>query len=454
MPAKSRIGSARDGHDPGMARAERQLTAFRTFLILWCAWICAHFVYVQSSTNWGANQHDMNLANPWDPTWFGVFNATVVLVPFVVFQLPIAMRYGGWSSSIGRALLAFGIGTVLWGFGNFYWFLKNVSGDDAPYPSLADAGYLAVLPFAAWALWELSRVVGLTKRDWQWLPLALLVAFPLNAWIMLPASKLPFGLTGPEAGTFDTPLAGAISSTYIISDVVLLGVAILVAIGARRAAGGRFLAPVLAYTVSIFLLYIGDIFFNYRIAKEIFYNGEISDLLYGAFIICSSWAAYLFLVADVRAARAVAAADREWAPATTDEATQVDEDAAAMTPLQSIPTAMLAAQERVLGKHVARSLFRAAPGIELDEESSAASAVDAIAIDALVREIKSLAGPLGEMACWTATRGILDRNPQFELASLERFRDPNRDQAAAASSSSPSSDGKDMVAAADGNTRG
>lgn len=389
---------------------DRLLVWFRTFLVAWTGAVIAHFVYVQSKTDWGAKELAWDPTNLWHPMYFGVLNATFVIVPFLLFQVPVARRYGGFSSSVGRAILTLGIGTSLWGLGNLYWFVKNAQGVEAPYPSLADAGYLAVLPFAAYALWELSKVVGLTARDWRWLPLALAVAFPVNAYIMLPQ--------GIGAGTFDTPLSTTISTTYIVSDVVLLGVAILVAVGARRAAGGRFFAPVLAVTMSILLLYVGDIFFNYRIANDIFYNAEISDLLYGAFIITSSLSVYLFLVADIRAS--VSVAEDDWTfdvetSARTDGATQ-------LAPLHQLATAIVRGQERVMGEQAARGIAGNVVGIEIDVDSNTVSAIDTVAIDALVREFRSIAGPLGEMACWTAARPVFTRHPELEVASLARFR--------------------------------
>lgn len=387
----------------------RLLTAFRVFLVAWTGAVLAHFVYVQAKTDWGARTLDWDAANLWHPMYFGVLNATFVVVPFLLFQIPVARRYGGWSSSVGRALISLGIGTTLWGFGNFYWFVKNVQGDEAPYPSLADAGYLAVLPFAAYALWELAKVVGLSGRDWKWLPLALAIAFPVNAYIMLPQ--------GIGAGTFDTPLSTIISTTYIVSDVVLLGVAILVAVGARRAAGGRFFAPVLSVTVSILLLYVGDLFFNYRIANEIFYNAEVSDLLYGAFIIASSLAAYLFLVADIRASAAVS--DDDW---TFELDSETRGDGPELPPLHELATAILRGQERVMGEQAAQGIAGNVQGIEIDYALHVVSAIDTVAIDALVREFRSIAGPLGEMACWTAARPVFARHPELQVASLARFR--------------------------------
>jgi hypothetical protein len=389
---------------------DRLLGAFRAFLVGWACLIVAHFVYVQTKTSWGAEDLAWDPTNFWHPIYFGVLNATLVIVPFALFQVPTARRYGGWSSAVGRAILALGIGTVLWGFGNFYWFAKNATGTEAPYPSLADAGYLAVLPFAAWSLWELSKVVGLTKRDWRWLPVALLFAFPLNAYIMLPQ--------GIGAGTFDTPLSATISSTYILADVVLLGVAIIIAAGARRAAGGRFFAPVLGVVVSLSMLYIGDLFFNYRIANDIFYNAEISDLLYGGFIVLSSYAVYLFLVADVRANQAIQQADDEWEPSLAAIRTS---DGPTLAPLDELATAILRGQERTMGAQTARSIAAGLSGVEIDADGIA-HAVDAIAIDSMVREYRSIAGPLGEMTSWTAARGVLTRHPELDITSFARFR--------------------------------
>lgn len=394
---------------------DRLLTAFRVFLVGWTGAMLAHFTYVQSKTDWGAKTLAWNPTNLWHPMYFGVINATFVVVPFLVFQIPVARRYGGWSSSVGRALISLGIGTTLWGFGNLYWFIKNVQGVSAPYPSLADAGYLAVLPFAAYSLWEFAKVVGLGGRDWKWLPLALAIAFPVNAYIMLPDSIIPHGI---GAGTFDTKLSGTISTTYIVSDVVLLGAAILVAVGARRAAGGRFFAPVLAVTVSILLLYVGDIIFNYRIANEIFYNAEISDLLYGAFIIASSLASYLFLVADIRASAAVDADD--WTFELGSDA-KVD-GGPELPPLHELATAILRGQERVMGAQAAQGIAGNVAGIDIDQALHVVRAIDTVAIDALVREFRSIAGPLGEMACWTAARPVFARHPELDVASLARFR--------------------------------
>ncbi|MCW2924677.1 MAG: sensor-containing diguanylate cyclase/phosphodiesterase [Thermoleophilia bacterium] len=387
------------------------LSRYRTFLVGWTGVMLAHFTYVQSKTGWGAREVAWHPWNLWHPFYFGVVNATFVVIPFLVFGIGIARRYGGWSSAIGRAILLLGTGTSLWGLGNFYWFVQNAKGEEAPYPSLADAGYLAVLPFAAWALWELARVVGIDRSDWALLPLALAVAFPLNAWIMLPQ--------GIGAGTFDTPLTTAISTTYILSDVVLLGVGIIVATGARRAAGGRFFAPVLAVVGSIFLLYVGDLVFNYRIAKELFYNGEVSDLLYGAFIILAATATWLFLRADVRAAAAVAQVDdADWEPVGS---AQERAGGVALAPLDEVATAILRGQERVMGEHAARGVARSVAGIEVAADG-VVSATQADAIDAMVREFRALAGPLGEMACWTAARPALARHPEIDVASLRRFR--------------------------------
>lgn len=390
----------------------RLSSTLRVFLILWASVVLAHFVAVQGRTNGGTIELDWTWYDPWHPMWFGVVNATFALVPYLLFQVPIARRYGGWGSAVGRALLLYGAGVVLWGFGNFYWFVQNVRGVEAPYPSLADAGYLAMLPFAGAALWQLARVVGVRGRDWRWLPVALVVATPLNAWIMLPQ--------GIGAGTFDTPMSSIISTTYILSDVLLLAVAIIIAFGARRAAGGRFLVPVLAIVASLLFLYVGDLFFNYRIANDLFYNADFSDLLYGVFVILGSVAAYLFLVADERATYAAHAAERAWMATGSTDAADDAASGVTLAPLDELATAIVRAQARVIGAQAAHGVADGVSGIERRDDVT--EAVDIVAIDALVRDYRSISGPLGEMACWTAARPVLARHPHLEPASLARFR--------------------------------
>jgi len=394
---------------------DRTLNRFRTFLVAWVGVMLAHFTYVQIKTDWGSKELPWDPWNLWHPTYFGVVNATFVIIPFLLFQISIARRFGGWSSAVGRAIYLLGIGTSLWGLGNLNWFILNVQGNEAPYPSLADAGYLAVLPFAGAALWQLAKVVGISGADWKWLPVALVVAFPLNAYIMLPQ--------GIGAGTFDTPLSTVISTTYIASDVLLLGVSIVVAFGARRAAGGRFLAPVLAVVASLSLLYVGDLVFNYRIANDLFYNAEISDFLYGVFIVASSISAWYFLRADVIASQAIAEADEEWTPTLAHaHAHAARSSGPQLPPLHELATAIVHGQERVMGQQTARGIAANVNGIEIDAAGSVA-AVDTIAIDALVREYRSISGPLGEMACWTAARPVFARHPELTVRSFARFRE-------------------------------
>jgi hypothetical protein len=51
-----------------------------------------------------------------------------------------------------------------------------------------------------------------------------------------------------------------------------------------------------------------------------------------------------------------------------------------------------------------------------------ARAASTQSLDGMVEAYRALAGPLGEMTCWTAVRGVIERHPdQVSIGALERF---------------------------------
>jgi hypothetical protein len=135
----------------------------------------------------------------------------------------------------------------------------------------------------------------------------------------------------------------------------------------------------------------------------------------------------MFLRADVRAAEVIAASDDDWELAHELAARS---DGPKLSPLDDLATAILRGQERVMGAQTANGIAAGIGGIEVDGETRTATAVDVVAIDALVHEFRSISGPLGEMACWTAARGVFTRHPDLHIPSLARFRTDAAAQAA------------------------
>lgn len=351
--------------------SESRLRFHRIFMWAWAAVSILFAVYLNF---FGGKDLELDhLWQVWHSYYFGPWYATFLIVPVAMFTGNVARRWGGFTSQIGRAVWLLSIGGCLWGIGNFIWYYYNSclawgplacgKGMDVPYPSWADAGYLALLPFAGVALWSLTRMFALTTKDFLklwWIPVIAAIVttyltvppqslgpfhvvfkvFPfagLSVWLLVrwlafgkkaelgyfwfaiilalvPVSigtstfdlgPITFGksyLIDPE-GTF---AANLISAIYIVSDVVLMSLAMILLVHSRHASGGVFFRPILGVTFAMAFMYIGDSFFFARVYNETFFNGDISDVLYGVSLFMIGYTVYLFSEAEWKMSRALA----------------------------------------------------------------------------------------------------------------------------------------------------
>lgn len=284
---------------PAMAA---RLRSFRWFLLLWGGALLSSFLYVNAFDGKDLADETFHVWQLWHPYYFAPLYSTFILVPAVLFVREVARGYGGFASVLGRAVSLLTIGSVLWGFGSAVWFYYNTcsvwpvggcgEAVEVPYPSLADAGYLAILPFAAVALYYLMRALGMMLSDMVksvWVFVVMFVPSVYLTW------ELPGGwgrsyLYDGEGWT----LGNVISGIYVTSDVVLVSLSVILLINARRAAGGVFFAPILAVALSFLALYAADMFFFARVANETYYNADVSDGLYAVALFMVVFATYLF----------------------------------------------------------------------------------------------------------------------------------------------------------------
>jgi hypothetical protein len=214
----------------------------------------------------------------------------------------VARGFGGFGTAVGRAVWLISLGGVVWGIGNFVWFVYNVRGTEAPYPSIADVGYLGMLPLAAVGLFSLTRVVGVS-RAWILRSTAIAIAaLMVTGHFTLPQIEL-LGFSYGKSWLFDpsyTFLPRFISALYVACDVVLITFAAVLALNARKAAGGLFFQPVLAVVGAMIAQYAGDLLFFHRVAYETYYNADISDGLYAVSMVLIAVSAWRFGVALTR----------------------------------------------------------------------------------------------------------------------------------------------------------
>ena len=193
-----------------------------------------------------------------------------------------ALRLSSTAPAWRRLAVAFGC----WWLGDLIWFVYEALLHQEPFPSLADAGYLAFYPCAAWAL--LSFPSGTRRRsDWMKLgldALTVLLCAAMGIWYLVVG---PTVHDHPSGG-----LAMVLNVAYPIGDLLVL-FGVIVTLMRRTTAGDLALRILLAGVSS---LVIADVAFA-RLSLAGEYRGGVPDAFWAA-----AWC--LFFLAAKAAARA------------------------------------------------------------------------------------------------------------------------------------------------------
>jgi hypothetical protein len=185
----------------------------------------------------------------------------------------------------GWALI--GVGCLLWGLGDITWTVyETVLGQD-PFPSLADVGYLAMVPVLALGL--ISLTSGEQRKE-RFLPtldgLALVLACAGFVWyIVLTPTYNQSGLTGWER---------LISSAYPIGDLVVI-YALIIAVQRnwRRARDVTVLETLL---MGMFFIIAADIGFAYQTLHDTYAATSVVNLGWPSGFLMIGYAAVLGVV--------------------------------------------------------------------------------------------------------------------------------------------------------------
>ena len=176
--------------------------------------------------------------------------------------LAASRRQKGWP---GRGWLLIGLGMLAWALGEVVWtYYEVIAGQEVPFPSLADALFLLMVPFTLVgmaAMLNFQRVVGRTLFD------GLMVAGSL-LFISWPTILEPTYRAGDQ-----DVFARSIALAYPIGDIVVASVAfVLLSQTARQTRGTLALAG-----AGMLGLAVADSGFAYLTAHEAYASASIID---------------------------------------------------------------------------------------------------------------------------------------------------------------------------------
>lgn len=203
--------------------------------------------------------------------WNFLFNAAVAT--FYILACIIAAwrsRRSRVSELSRRIFLYLGLGALSWGIGSLIWTYYNlILHVSIPYPSYADIFFLASYPLFGLALWSLHESYGsqaTQKAIRESILIVVISAVVIFAFLNRPDLSPDLGLT-----------KNLLNVAYSLGDVLLVAVAII------ELRGGQAQKHKGLYLLIGFLLLqaSGDFIFAYRNNGGAYWNGDISDLLFG-----------------------------------------------------------------------------------------------------------------------------------------------------------------------------
>ena len=211
----------------------------------------------------------LHVGSPLTRQWFS--NLSLCAMPFFA---ALACFWRVWQER-GRARIPWlflGGAAFSWSCGQMVWtYYESFTGDEVPFPSWADAGYLLAVPLLVVGLLLLST----GPRQAAGLARTVLDGLIVATGLLIVSWQVVLEKTFDAGG--DTLLAQAISLSYPIGDVVCGSVAIVVIARTRTMRGlpMRTLGLLTAGTVS---LAVADSGFAFLTLKETYFSGHPIDI--------------------------------------------------------------------------------------------------------------------------------------------------------------------------------
>jgi diguanylate cyclase (GGDEF)-like protein/PAS domain S-box-containing protein len=175
------------------------------------------------------------------------------------------------SGRLRRAWALLGLGMLSWGAGQIAWvWYESVLGDEVPFPSVADVGYLGLVPLTVAGLLVVPGATqSVANRARSVLDgLMIAVALLLVSWLLLVGPLLTAGA--------DSWLGLAISLAYPLGDVVIVTIVLFMI--ARMRHTGAVPIPLALVATGIVTFAVADSGFAYLTMTGQYASGAITDL--------------------------------------------------------------------------------------------------------------------------------------------------------------------------------
>lgn len=226
---------------------------FSFFYIVLLGWAAILFLTGQTSTSWNY-----------------LYNAAYALLYFSVGIVGLfGIKLHGLKSAVGRELLAISLGMFGFAFGLFVWSYYNlILKVETPYPSLADFFFVLYIPFIGYGIINFLSIFGLfySKR---------ILGETIGIFLLAAVFIFFFG-NPPDLSSSVPLLQKALNIFYLMGDAFLISLGYMLI----RLTQGRIHNSFFFFIGALVVMAAADLIFAYRTGANVYWNGDISDILY------------------------------------------------------------------------------------------------------------------------------------------------------------------------------
>ncbi|MCX6783536.1 MAG: hypothetical protein NT141_00470 [candidate division WWE3 bacterium] len=215
---------------------------------------------------------------PNDSIWHGWFAGLYGIIALWggINGILIACKWGGFKSTMGKALIALSVGLILQEFGQLaYSYYISILGIDVPYPSIGDAGFFGSIPFYALGVIFLAKAVGVQisfkSFNKKWLSLILPVGLLALSYVLFLRGYVP---------DFSQPFKVFLDFGYPIGQAVYISIALVTYLLSRDKLGGVMKNRILFVLGALLVQYCADSYFLYQASNATWSLSGLSDYLY------------------------------------------------------------------------------------------------------------------------------------------------------------------------------
>ena len=164
--------------------------------------------------------------------------------------------------------MLFGLSLFSYSLGNFIWAYYNIiSRTEIPFPSLADLFYILYPIFIGAGFWYILDLFNFKPSKTN-IKLSLII-------VLLVFFIVFFIFNKPTIDNSQPVLTTLLNFFYPLSDSFLIALGIISFTAVGQISYGMF-----SIITALFFMAAGDITFSYRQTNKIYWNGDISDLLF------------------------------------------------------------------------------------------------------------------------------------------------------------------------------